>query len=93
MKFYLAAMGRSEDSGEVNGFFSIRKNKGSEDEVSCKLKILLMVQKSGIHQLRLVVYPSIYEGFFTSQVVDYLYDRRYFYIIRCMYGAFFLKKF
>ena len=31
--------------------------------------ILLMVQKSGVHQLRLAVYPSIYDGFFTSQVV------------------------
>ena len=30
--------------------------------------ILLMVQKSGFHQLRLVVYPIIY-GVFTSQVV------------------------
>ncbi len=28
-----------------------------------------MVQKSGDHQLRLVVYPIIYDGFYTSQVV------------------------
>ena len=27
------------------------------------------VQKSGVHQLRLVVYPIIYDGFYTSQVV------------------------
>ena len=32
-------------------------------------EVLLMVQKSGVHQLRLVVYPIIYEGFYTSQVV------------------------
>ena len=25
--------------------------------------ILLMVQKSGVHQLRLVVYPIVYDGF------------------------------
>ena len=31
--------------------------------------ILLMVQKSVDHQLRLVVYPIIYDGFYTSQVV------------------------
>ena len=28
-----------------------------------------MVQKSGDHQLSLVVYPIIYDGFYTSQVV------------------------
>ena len=27
-----------------------------------KFNILLMVQKSGLHQLRLVVYPIIYKG-------------------------------
>ena len=32
-------------------------------------EILLMVQKSVDHQLRLVVYPIIYDGFYTSQVV------------------------
>ena len=32
--------------------------------------LLLMVQKSGGHQLRLVVYPIILQGFFTSQVVQ-----------------------
>ena len=29
-----------------------------------------MVQKSGGHQLRLVAYPIIYDGIFTSQVVS-----------------------
>ena len=54
------------------------------------------------NQLRLAVYPIIHRvlyiqsgvGFLPSTVSqDYLYDRRYFYIIRCMYGAFFLRKF
>ena len=31
------------------------------------VKVLLMVQKSGYHQLRLVVYPSIYDGFYASK--------------------------
>ena len=31
--------------------------------------LTLMVQKSGEHQLRLVVWPIIYDGFCTSQVV------------------------
>ena len=39
--------------------------------------ILLMVQKSGVHQLRLVVYPSIYDGFFTSQVVQDFFHQQY----------------
>ena len=34
-----------------------------------EINILLMVQKSGDHQLRLVVYP-IFTGFYTSQVVS-----------------------
>lgn len=29
---------------------------------------LLMVQKSGLHQFRLVVYPMIYDGFVSSQM-------------------------
>ena len=33
------------------------------------LKELAQVQKSGDHQLRLVVYPIIYDGFCTSKVV------------------------
>ena len=33
------------------------------------LKLLLMVQKSGVHQLSLVVHLIIYDGFHTSQVV------------------------
>ena len=36
----------------------------------CCHKILqLMVQKSGVHQLRLVVYAGLLQGFYTSQVV------------------------
>ena len=40
-------------------------------------KIQLMVQKSGDHQLRLVVYPIIYDGFYTSQVVVWDFWRIY----------------
>ena len=42
--------------------------------------ILLMVQKSSVHQLRLVVYPIIYHGFFfTSRVVvwDFFFHQQY----------------
>ena len=41
-----------------------------EETPSNKMILLLMVQKSGEHQLRLVVYPIIYDGFYTSQVVQ-----------------------
>ena len=37
-----------------------------EQAVGWSYCILLMVQKSGVHQLRLVVYPIIYDGFCTS---------------------------
>ncbi len=43
--------------------------QGSRAENAISL-ILLMVQKSGKHQLRLVVYPIIYDGFHTCQVVS-----------------------
>ena len=33
--------------------------------VKLSIDVLLMVQKSGEHQLKLVVYPIIYEGFYT----------------------------
>jgi len=36
-----------------------------------------MVQKSGDHQLRLVVYLIIYAGLFTSQVVQDLFHQQY----------------
>ena len=36
---------------------------------SVRRLIPLMVQKSGKHQLRLIAYPIIYHGFYTSQVV------------------------
>ena len=41
-----------------------KKNEEPKNKV-----ILLMVRKSGDHQLRLVVYPIIYRVFSTSQVV------------------------
>ena len=37
-----------------------------EQAVGWSYCILLMVQKSGVHQLRLVVYPIMYDGFCTS---------------------------
>ena len=36
--------------------------------------VLLMVQKSGVHQLRLVVYPIIYKASKTSQVVSRIFS-------------------
>ena len=36
-----------------------------------------MVQKSGDHQLRLVGYPIIYHGFYTSQVVQDFFHQHY----------------
>ena len=40
-------------------------------------RVLLMVQKSGDHQLRLVVYPIIYDGFYTFQVVQDFFHQHY----------------
>ena len=37
--------------------------------------ILLMVQKSGVHQLRLVVYSIIYDGFYTIYTSPYEISR------------------
>ena len=36
-----------------------------------------MVQKSGVHQLRLVVYPIICDGFYTYQVVQDFFHQQY----------------
>jgi len=39
--------------------------------------ILLMVQKSGVHQVRLVFDPITYDGFYTSQVVQDFFHQQY----------------
>ena len=44
----------------------------SEGELSIRsisILLLLMVQKSGVHQLRLVVFSHYLQGFYTYQVV------------------------
>ena len=51
--------------------------KGYKNEHSTKL--LLMVQKSGDHQLRLVVYPIIYKVY-TSQVVQDFFHQLYWWL-------------
>ena len=45
-------------------------------------QILLMVQKSGVHQLKLVVYPIIYRLWDTSQVVVWdFFHQQYVYSV------------
>ena len=61
-----------------------------KDQAKCNLKkgntalLLMMVQKSGGYQLRLVVYPIIYDGFDTSQVVVWDFwtiNSRFYYLL------------
>ena len=55
--------------------------------------ILLMVQKYGEHQLRLVVYPTIYKVLYISQVVqDFFHQQYHFKMDGLEEDFFFLKR-
>ena len=62
-KFFTAVLG-------LQGWWRYKgKHERSELKSIERSKVLLIVQKSGVHQLRLVVYPIIYKVLAPSQVV------------------------